>query len=303
VRRAVPWLTEPFDEGWSEPADRGRAWATQAPARLSQKSQIKADKVSNSSSFRCRAQAAFDPGGNGLAVDLRQADGSAPPVNFSPKEAQMPYAFTLTTTVPASAQEIYEAWLDSLAHSEMTGGEAVMSDEVGAEVAAWDGYISGRNLELVPGQRIVQSWRTTEFDDEHEDSILTVTLEEVEDGTLLTLVHSRVPDGQTSYEEGGWQEHYFEPMKAYFAERQQAGPISKAKAAAPKKKAKAKAKAKVETKSKTKRAASRAKPKPTKSKAKPAAGSKKKSKRAAAKARPKRAKKAKRKTAKSRSKR
>ena len=178
----------------------------------------------------------------------------------------MPYAFTLTTTVPASAQEIYEAWLDSLAHTEMTGSEAVMSDEVGAEVAAWDGYISGRNLELVPGERIVQSWRTTAFDEEHEDSIITLTLEEVEDGTLLTLVHSRVPDGQTSYQEGGWEKHYFEPMIAYFAERKQAGAPRKAKAAAPKKKAKAKVKAKVATKSKAKRAASRAKSKPAKSK-------------------------------------
>ena len=211
----------------------------------------------------------------------------------------MPYAFTLSTTVPASAQEIYEAWLDSLAHSEMTGSEAVMSDEVGAEVAAWDGYITGRNLELVPGERIVQSWRTTEFDDEHEDSIVTVTLEEVEDGTLLTLIHSQVPEGQTSYQEGGWEEHYFEPMKAYFAERKQAGAPRKAKAAAPKKKAKAK----VATKSKAKRAASRAKSKPAKSKTKTAAGSKKKTKRAAAKAQPKRAKKAKRKAAKGKSKR
>jgi uncharacterized protein YndB with AHSA1/START domain len=227
-----------------------------------------------------------------------------------PKEAHMPYAFTLTTTIPASAQEIYEAWLDSLAHTEMTGSEAVMSEEVGAEVAAWDGYISGRNLELVPGERIVQSWRTTAFDDEHEDSIVTVTLEEVEDGTLLTLVHSQVPDGQTRHQEGGWEKHYFEPMIAYFAERKQAGGGRKAKAAAPKKKAKAKAeakskaKAKVATKSKTKqRAASRAKSKPAKSKAKTTAGRKKKSKRAAAKAQPKRAKKAKRKAAKGKSKR
>src|ERR1700682_4399446 len=90
-------------------------------------------------------------------------------------EPQMQYAFTLTTTIPASAEDIYEAWLDSLAHSEMTGGEAIMSDEVGAEVAAWDGYITGRNLELVPGKRIVQSWRTSEFTDQHEDSIITVT--------------------------------------------------------------------------------------------------------------------------------
>jgi len=26
-----------------------------------------------------------------------------------------------------------------------------------------------------------------------------------------------VPDGHTSYRDGGWQRSYFEPMKAYFA--------------------------------------------------------------------------------------
>ena len=81
----------------------------------------------------------------------------------------MPYSYTLSTVIPASPAEIYRAWLDSVAHSEMTGGEATMSDQVGADVSAWDGYITGRNLELVPGERIVQSWRTTEFDDEFED--------------------------------------------------------------------------------------------------------------------------------------
>jgi uncharacterized protein YndB with AHSA1/START domain len=67
----------------------------------------------------------------------------------------------------------------------MTRSEASVSDEVGAELSAWDGYITGRNLELVPGERIVQSWRTTEFTDEHEDSIITLTLEEVDVSTYL----------------------------------------------------------------------------------------------------------------------
>ena len=133
----------------------------------------------------------------------------------------MPYSFTLTTTIPASAQEIYDAWLDSLAHSEMTGGKATMSNEAGAEVYAWDGYITGRNLELVPGERIVQSWRTTQFADEHDDSVVTVIFEDVENGALLTLVHSNVPDEQTSYELGGWEQHYFGPMKKYFVDRTQ----------------------------------------------------------------------------------
>ena len=92
------------------------------------------------------------------------------------RESRMPYTFTLTATIPASPEEIYQAWLDSIGHSEMTGGEATTSDEVGAEVSAWDGYISGRNLELVPGERIVQSWRTSEFGDEEEDSVITVVL-------------------------------------------------------------------------------------------------------------------------------
>ena len=129
----------------------------------------------------------------------------------------MPYSYTLSTVIPASPAEIYRAWLDSIAHSEMTGGEATMSDEVGADMSAWDGYITGRNLELVPGERIVQSWRTTEFDDELEDSIVTVLLQETEDGTLLTLQHSNVPDEHKGYEEGGWQSNYFEPMIVYFS--------------------------------------------------------------------------------------
>jgi uncharacterized protein YndB with AHSA1/START domain len=191
----------------------------------------------------------------------------------------MPYDYKLTTTIPASAQEIYDAWLDSLTHTEMTGAEALQSDELGADVEAWDGYISGRNLELVPGERIVQTWRTTEFTDEHEDSIITVTLEETADGTLLTLAHANVPSDQKSYEQGGWQTHYFEPMQQYFAKRSQAAP----KKAASKKKAAAKSKAKAPAKAKaeTKRAAASAKAKPAKAKAKSKAKTKPK---AAAKA-------------------
>jgi uncharacterized protein YndB with AHSA1/START domain len=133
----------------------------------------------------------------------------------------MPYTYTLTTTMPASPEEIYDAWLDSIGHSEMTGGEASMSEEVGAEVSAWDGYIVGRNLELIPGERIVQAWRTSEFGEEHADSIVTVVLQAIGDGTLLTLEHRNVPDEQRSYEEGGWQSNYFEPMVAYFTARKE----------------------------------------------------------------------------------
>ena len=175
----------------------------------------------------------------------------------------MPYNFTLTTLIPASPQEIYEAWLDTVTHSEMTGVEALMSDEIGAEVSAHDGYITGRNLELVPGERIVQSWRTADFADEHGDSVITVTLEDADEGALLTLLHSNVPDEQTSYERGGWQEYYFEPMKRYFSELKAKGVERKAPAANSKRKRSTAKAAKAKRKPASAKAAS-AKKKPKK---------------------------------------
>src|SRR5258708_34008621 len=96
----------------------------------------------------------------------------------------MPYSYTLNTTIPASAAEVYRAWLDSQAHSEMTGSKATMSAVPGAEGAARDGYISGRNLELVPPERIVQSWRTTKFEDGPAGSVSQLTLSQVDGGRV-----------------------------------------------------------------------------------------------------------------------
>jgi len=131
----------------------------------------------------------------------------------------MAYEFRLTTQIPASPEAIYDAWLDSRGHTEMTGGEAVMSAIEGDVYTAWDGYIAGKNLELVPHRRIVQSWRTPEFAEIDPDSTIVVTLDPIDGGTQLTLEHRGVPDGQTDFEQGGWQDNYFTPMQEYFGVR------------------------------------------------------------------------------------
>lgn len=131
----------------------------------------------------------------------------------------MSYDYELTCNLPATPQEVYEAWLSSKGHSKMTGAGAEASDVVGASFSAWDGYIEGKNLELVANSRIVQSWRTSEFADHDPDSTITIELTPIKAGTRLKLSHRGVPNGQTSYEEHGWREFYFEPMKAYFARR------------------------------------------------------------------------------------
>ena len=114
-------------------------------------------------------------------------------------------------------EELYDAWLDGEMHTEMTGGDATCEPIVGAEFTAWDGYITGTNLELDPPHRIVQSWRTTEFDDDDDDSRLELIFEPTEDGgTLLTLLHTNIPEGDGEKYLAGWNEHYLEPMQTYF---------------------------------------------------------------------------------------
>ena len=110
---------------------------------------------------------------------------------------------------------IFNAWLNSETHTKMTGGEAVCEPKEGSEFSAWDGYIFGNNIELIKNTSIIQSWRTTEFNETDEDSILEIRLKELESGTELTLIHTNIPEGQTQYKKG-WVEHYFEPMLEFF---------------------------------------------------------------------------------------
>ena len=123
--------------------------------------------------------------------------------------------FEISTVIQAPAKKIYDAWLNSEGHTRMTGGSAKVSDKVGAEFDAWDGYIHGRNLILEPGKRIVQAWRTTEFKKEEEDSKIEVTFEPAGKGTKVTIRHTDLPAHGMQYKDG-WDENYFQPMKKYF---------------------------------------------------------------------------------------
>jgi uncharacterized protein YndB with AHSA1/START domain len=130
----------------------------------------------------------------------------------------MSFDFTVSEVIPATPEQIYAAWLSSAGHTGMTGAKRAESGAaVGDPFTAHDGYITGKNLALEPGRRIVQSWRTTRFTEADPDSRIEVTLEPVPGGTRVTLVHSGVPDGHTGYQDGGWQHNYFDPMKRYFS--------------------------------------------------------------------------------------
>jgi activator of HSP90 ATPase len=126
---------------------------------------------------------------------------------------------TQEVVLPASPVEVYEALLDPKKHSEFTGARATGGAVVGAEFTAWDGYISGRNLELEKGKHIVQEWVTVEWPEGFPPSRLEFTLRKVSGGTELKMVHSGVPADQEEELKQGWIDNYWDLLKSYFEKR------------------------------------------------------------------------------------
>jgi activator of HSP90 ATPase len=126
------------------------------------------------------------------------------------------YDFVVSETIDAAPIAVYEAWMSSEGHSQMTGAAAYLESQVGGAYRAWNGYITGTTTLLDPPHHLVQSWRSEDFGDGDADSVIDVTFDAVSGGTLVTVRHSGVPFDQRGYEEGGWAESYFAPMRTYF---------------------------------------------------------------------------------------
>ncbi len=116
----------------------------------------------------------------------------------------------------AAPARIYEALMDSAQHGAFTGGPAQMSPDEGGAFSCHDGRIVGRNLELVPGARIVQAWRVAGWEP-GLFSVVRMELRPEGQGTRLVLDHSGVPVEHREHIALGWQARYWQPLAEFLA--------------------------------------------------------------------------------------
>jgi activator of HSP90 ATPase len=93
---------------------------------------------------------------------------------------------------------------------------AQISAVAGGEFAAFGGYISGRQIELVPNVRIVQAWRTGSWDP-GTYSIAKFALAPEGTGTLLTFDHTGFPQGEADHLAQGWKTNYWQPLEKFLS--------------------------------------------------------------------------------------
>ncbi len=102
--------------------------------------------------------------------------------------------------------------MDSKKHAKFTGSAARISRKVGGKISAYDGYITGENVELVEDKKIVQLWRGSDWP-EGVLSKATFSLKKVKGGTKLSFMQTGVPDEQYAPMKQGWIDFYWTPMK------------------------------------------------------------------------------------------
>ena len=113
---------------------------------------------------------------------------------------------------------VYDLLADSKKHSAVTGRKATISRKIGGAFSVSGDDVSGVNVDLVPGRRIVQAWRHRRFP-EGIFSMAAVTLTPTRDGgTELVLTHRGVPKDLIPETELAWRERYWSRIKAYLVQ-------------------------------------------------------------------------------------
>lgn len=132
-------------------------------------------------------------------------------------------------TFKANRKRVYEALTTTSQFAKMThlgvsmqSGMSLgtspteISTQVGGPFTIFMGHIVGRQLELVPNERIVQAWRVVDWEP-GLFSIARFVLVEQGSGSKLVFDHTGFPKGQAEHLAAGWKGNYWEPLAKFLS--------------------------------------------------------------------------------------
>ena len=123
----------------------------------------------------------------------------------------------LEVTIPGAAPEqVYELLTNGATFGDVTGQPGKGGGAAGAYFSLFDGWLEGRQVELVPNERISQAWRFTDWEPGIYSMVL-FTLTHEGDGTKMIVHQEGVPADMHEHVRTNWRGFYFEPFVKHFA--------------------------------------------------------------------------------------
>ncbi len=119
-----------------------------------------------------------------------------------------------TVIIRATPRAVYDALMNKKQHARFTGNPAKIRAKAGGAFSCYGRYITGITLELKPGRRIIQAWRSQGWPDGHY-SLVTFALGKKSGGTQLHFTQIGVPARDYAAKNKGWRTHYWQPLKRF----------------------------------------------------------------------------------------
>ena len=129
--------------------------------------------------------------------------------------SQMTAPIVQSVRFSASAQELYDIYLDPEAHAAVTGDAVKISAKPGSKFSAFGGMLAGTTVAVEPSKLIVQRWRSCEFKETDPDSVLVLSFVQEGNRGRIDLVHANVPKHDHAGVTQGWNKYYWKPLRAY----------------------------------------------------------------------------------------
>ena len=129
----------------------------------------------------------------------------------------MPRNVILAASLPATADRLFDMYLDQQAHAAFTGAAVTIEPRAGAPFQAFDGMLAGTILHVEPKRLIVQTWRSANWPSDTMDSVLTLSFWPEGEGARIELVHVNVPEQDFAGVSHGWEKYYWQPWRAHLS--------------------------------------------------------------------------------------
>jgi activator of HSP90 ATPase len=117
--------------------------------------------------------------------------------------------------LPASAEKLFEMYMNPATHQAITGAPVEIGDKRGDKFKAFDGALTGTILEVIRPRLIIKSWRSVNFMPEDFDSTLILSFTSEGEEGRIDLIHLDVPDQDYDCVNQGWEKYYWTPWRAY----------------------------------------------------------------------------------------
>ncbi|KAL0582097.1 hypothetical protein ABG067_008243, partial [Albugo candida] len=156
-----------------------------------------------------------------LATPKTETHSSATKFSTSTKETNAApqkvntTSFSDTIEFQCSAHELYETLTDINRAQIWTRGPVKLTREVGSAFEFFGGNVSGEMVELVPDQKIVQTWRLKSWPVGHYSKV-TMELDQGKDFTALKIHQTGIPVGQEELTTSNWSGYYWRAIKTAF---------------------------------------------------------------------------------------